>query len=141
LSLKEAAAMQAAVERRENAGKKSERKAAKAKIQQLEATLSGHTLRVARELEEKTGLEARVTILGHLQRGGTPSAGDRLLATRLGAACAQLIEQNVSGVMVAARGDQAKPVALEKVAGNKKLVPTDHPWVQSARLVGTSLGD
>jgi 6-phosphofructokinase 1 len=82
-----------------------------------------------------------VTILGHVQRGGTPTAVDRLLATRLGTACAQLINDGVHGVMVAARGESAEPIPLEKVAGRRKLVPPDHPWVISARRVGTNLGD
>jgi 6-phosphofructokinase len=76
-----------------------------------------------------------------LQRGGTPSAADRLLATRLGTACADLIQSGVSGVMVAARGDGTEAMPLEDVAGSKKLVPLDHPWIESARRVGTNLGD
>ena len=88
-----------------------------------------------------TGLESRVTILGYVQRGGSPSAVDRLLATRLGTACADLISEGVHGVMVASRGDKTEPVPLEKVAGKRKTVPLDHPWITSARLVGTSLGD
>ena len=96
---------------------------------------------IQQQLEELTGLESRVTILGHLQRGGTPSAADRLLATRLGTACASLIHDGVSGVMVAARGETAIPVPLSEVAGKKKLVPDNHPWVESARLVGVSFGD
>ena len=63
-------------------------------------------MRLARQLEELTHLESRVTILGYLQRGGIPSPVDRLLATRLGGACADLIHDNVFGVMVAARGDR-----------------------------------
>ncbi len=98
-------------------------------------------MRLAKELEEETGLESRVTILGYVQRGGAPSAVDRLLATRLGTACADLINEGVTGVMVAARGDGTEPVPLEKVAGKRKTVPLDHPWITSARLVGTSLGD
>jgi 6-phosphofructokinase 1 len=82
-----------------------------------------------------------VTILGHLQRGGTPSAADRLLATRLGTACADLIHQNVFGVMVAARGDGAVAVPLADVVGRVKLVPPDHPWVKTARDIGVCLGD
>ena len=79
--------------------------------------------------------------LGYLQRGGTPSAADRLLATRLGSACANFIHQDVYGVMIAARGDQAEPIPLEEVAGKRRLVPLDHPWIEAARHVGTSLGD
>ncbi|HZT22482.1 MAG TPA: ATP-dependent 6-phosphofructokinase [Verrucomicrobiae bacterium] len=107
----------------------------------LEARHQGNTLRLARQLEELTRLESRVTILGYVQRGGTPSAADRLLATRLGSACADLIHEGVFGVMVAARGDGTEPVPLEKVAGKRKTVPPDHPWVLTARRVGTCLGD
>jgi 6-phosphofructokinase len=92
-------------------------------------------------VEELTHLESRVTILGYVQRGGTPSPADRLLATRLGSACADLINEGVFGVMVAARGDGTEPVPLEKVAGKRKTVPPDHSWIETARHVGTSLGD
>ena len=88
-----------------------------------------------------TGLESRVTILGHVQRGGTPSAADRLLATHLGAACARFIDEGLYGVMVAARGQGVEPVPLEDVVGKRKVVPLDHPWIESARRVGTNLGD
>jgi ATP-dependent phosphofructokinase / diphosphate-dependent phosphofructokinase len=97
--------------------------------------------RLALQLEQLTGLESRVTILGHVQRGGTPSAADRLIATRLGTECAALIEQGTYGVMVASRGDRAVPVPLEKVVGRRKTVPPDHPWIESARSVGTAFGD
>jgi 6-phosphofructokinase 1 len=117
------------------------RKRAKQKLREHEANRGDHTLKLAHQLEKLTGLESRPSILGHLQRGGTPSAADRLLATRLGTACATLINEGVSGVMVAARGETAIPVPLEEVAGKKKLVPDDHPWVESARLVGVSFGD
>ena len=120
---------------------KKARKIAKQELRELEANRSDHTLQLARQLEQLTGLESRPSILGHLQRGGTPSAADRLLATRLGTACASLINEGVSGVMVAARGENAVPVPLEDVAGKKKLVPADHPWIESARLVGVSFGD
>lgn len=106
-----------------------------------ELQYADHTLRLAKKLEQLTGLEARITILGHLQRGGIPSAADRLLATRLGTACADLINQGHYGVMVAAKGDGTRAVKLEEVAGKVKTVPPDHPWVDSARRVGTNLGD
>jgi 6-phosphofructokinase len=86
-------------------------------------------------------LESRVTILGYVQRGGTPSAYDRLLATRLGTAAADLIDQGLYGKMVAARGEGIEPVELEKIVGKRNIVPVDHPWVLSARKVGTNLGD
>jgi len=99
-----------------------------------------HTMDLTRALEQKTGLESRLTILGHLQRGGTPSATDRVLATRLGAACADALSRRQYGVMIAARGDSTEPVDLTAVAGKKKQVPPDHPLVKTAREVGTSLG-
>ena len=99
-----------------------------------------HTVQLTQQLEHLTGIESRLTILGHLQRGGTPSAADRLLATRLGTACAEMLNEGLHGVMVAASGDGVKPVPLKKVAGRTKLVPLDHPWIQSARRVGTCLG-
>jgi 6-phosphofructokinase 1 len=109
--------------------------------QDMDVYTTSKTLKLARQLEGLTGLESRVTILGHLQRGGAPSAADRLLATRLGTGCAGYIEEGRYGVMVAARGDGIEPVPLIEVAGNRKIVPLDHPWIESARRVGTCLGD
>jgi 6-phosphofructokinase 1 len=120
---------------------KKERKQLKTELAALESSHANHTVTLSRKLEEMTGLESRVTILGYLQRGGTPSAADRLLATRLGTACVDLISEGRFGVMVAARDERAVPVPLVDVAGYKKLVPQDHPWVISAKRVGTSFGD
>jgi ATP-dependent phosphofructokinase / diphosphate-dependent phosphofructokinase len=114
---------------------------ARTRVANIQAKLTNSTLQLSQRLEQLTGLESRVTILGHLQRGGTPSAGDRLLATRLGTACADLLNQGVFGVMVAARGDGAEPVPLEQVVGRRKIVPMDHPWIRAARNVGVCLGD
>jgi 6-phosphofructokinase 1 len=75
------------------------------------------------------------------QRGGTPSAGDRLLATRLGTACAALVKQGIFGVMVAARGDSTEPVPLAEVVGKRKTVPLDHTWVQTVRAMGVCPGE
>lgn len=69
-----------------------------------------------------------------VQRGGTPSPGDRLVATRLGTACADYIDQGIHGVMVAARGDHAEPVPLRDIAGI-------HPLLITARHLGIALGD
>ncbi len=140
--LREAEEELAALKKRKDSDKADEdRKRAKARVAEVKDSLAGNTMHLSERLEEMTGLESRVTILGHLQRGGTPSAADRLLATRLGTACASLIEEGVSGVMVASRGAGAEPVPLEKVVGRKKLVPPDHVWVQAARDIGVCLGD
>ena len=141
LSQEHAKAIAKARDREETGEKKKERKAAKKERKALEAEHKGNTLRVAQQLEELTGLESRMTILGHLQRGGTPSAGDRLLATRLGAAAADFIQEGVYGVMVASRGEGAEAVPLEDVVGKRKLVPIDHAWVRTARDIGVCLGD
>ena len=144
MSLEEAAEVRAARQKLQEAVDREDKKArkrAKEAIREMEAGRGDHTLKLAHQLEERTGLESRPTILGHLQRGGTPSAADRLLATRLGTACADLINAEVSGVMVAARGEGTEAMPLDEVAGRDKLVPLDHPWVVSARKVGTSLGD
>jgi ATP-dependent phosphofructokinase / diphosphate-dependent phosphofructokinase len=141
MSREDSEAYLSAIRKREKARTKVEKHAARLELDAMEAKHTGNTLRLAKQLEELTHLESRVTILGYVQRGGTPSAADRLLATRLGTACVDLIQQGVHGVMVAARGEGAEPVLLEKVAGKRKTVPMDHPWVESARRVGTCLGD
>ena len=97
--------------------------------------------RLARQLQALTGTEARVTTLGHVQRGGGPSALDRLLCTRLAAHAAQLLAQGTYNVMVAVRGDGCEAVSLKKVVSRKNAVPLDHSWISTARLVGTCLGD
>jgi 6-phosphofructokinase 1 len=141
MSKEDAAAFAKAEEQKKNATSKTQRQRAKTELAVLSSRHSGNTLWLAKQLEELTHLEARVTILGYVQRGGTPSAGDRLLATRLGTMCVDLIQEQVFGVMVAARGDGVKPVPIAEVAGKLKTVPADHPWIDSARRVGTCLGD
>ena len=122
-------------------GKVSNRNGKKGGGHATELVYAERTLRLAKQLQELTGLDARVTILGHVQRGGTPSVADRILATRLGTASADLIRDGRFGVMVAARGDRTKAVELEDVAGKIKTVPPDHPLIASARRVGTNFGD
>ncbi|MEA3338322.1 MAG: ATP-dependent 6-phosphofructokinase [Chloroflexota bacterium] len=136
-----AAVIEEARQRVKQAEEKDEKLKAKANLVKTEAQYTDSTMQLAKRLEELTGLESRLTILGHLQRGGTPSAADRLLATVLGTACAGYIENSVYGIMVAARGDGSAPVPLEEVAGKRKLVPPDHPWINAARAVRTCLGD
>ncbi len=116
-------------------------RAAKAHLTHVEDTQREHTFRLARDLEAATGLETRVSILGYVQRGGTPCAADRLLATRLGATAADMVARGEYGFMVAARGEGTAAVPLAEVAGKVKLVPPDHDWVVAARKVGTGLGD
>jgi 6-phosphofructokinase 1 len=141
MSRDDARVFDAAEKKLERAKTLHDKKEAKIELATLEVRHQGNTLRLAKQLEELTHLESRLTILGYVQRGGTPSAADRILATRLGGACGDLIHEEIYGVMVAARGDDTEPVPLEKVAGKRKCDPPDHSWVQTARHVGTCMGD
>ncbi|MBN1974633.1 MAG: 6-phosphofructokinase [Sedimentisphaerales bacterium] len=96
---------------------------------------------IAKQLQKLTGIEARVTSLGHIQRGGVPSAFDRTLCTLLGTKAAELLASGIYNVMVSYKADSCIPVPLEKIAGIHKTVPLDHPLIISARLVGTCLGN
>ena len=133
--------------RKKEEGKKEEKKGPDAKKVEQRGGETFHVVeepkasRLARGIQALTGFEVRMTSLGHVQRGGTPSPSDRLLCTRLGTRAAELLAEGVVNVMVGVRGDECVPVPLEKVAGNVKTVPPDHPWIRTARLVGTCLGD
>ena len=126
--------------KREARDDKRQKKAAEA-LAAFQANHATNTLRLSRELEKLTGLESRVTILGHLQRGGTPSAADRILATRLGTACAEAISEQRFGCMVAVKGESTRLVPLAEVVGKRKRVPLDHPWVRAALETGACLGN
>lgn len=134
-------AAEAALEEAKTKKDKEAKKAAKLHLAALEKERAESTHNVTQQLEERTGLESRVTILGHVQRGGVPSAADRLLATRLGTACASYIHQGIFGVMVAVKGEGTTAVPLAEVVGKRKAVPLDHPWVETARNIGVCLGD
>jgi 6-phosphofructokinase 1 len=137
----EAALVAAKKARKSGEGSDKEIKAARTLVEEIRGHLGSATLALSQELESRTMLESRVTILGHLQRGGTPSAADRLLATRLGAAAAEVIEAGTFGVMIASRGEEAVPVPLKDIVGKRKTVPPDHAWIRAARDIGVSLGD
>jgi 6-phosphofructokinase 1 len=101
MPIKIADQLRKAEEKLSKAESKKERKTEEEKINTLEMERTENTIKLTRKLEELTGLESRVTILGYLQRGGAPSAADRLLATRLGTACARLLSEEQYGDMVA----------------------------------------
>jgi 6-phosphofructokinase 1 len=94
----------------------------------------------AREIQRVTGLETRETVLGYIQRGGTPSPMDRVLASRFGAAAANLIAQGKYGKMVAHRNGSISSIDLSEVAGKVKLVEADDPMVLQAKEMGTCFG-
>lgn len=97
--------------------------------------------RVAREIQKATSLESRVTVLGYLQRGGTPVAYDRILATQFGTTAANMLARGDYGKMASLRDGKFTGVPLEKVASRIKTVPLDDEMFKAARDVGTCLGD
>lgn len=96
---------------------------------------------IAKQIMERTGLETRETILGYIQRGGSPSPMDRVISTRLGAYAAELASQEKFGTMAALVNWKTVPVPLKEVAGRIKTVGRDDPLVHETRLLGTSFGD
>jgi 6-phosphofructokinase 1 len=130
-----------AIEKKLDTTEGDERIKLKAQLSALDKQYRGSTMQMAGELQKITGLETRVTILGHLQRGGTPSAYDRMLATRVGTAAIDYINEEQFGIMVAVDGEGTKPVPMKDVAGRINYVPTDHSWVTTARNLATSFGD
>ena len=118
--------------------------------------LGGAGQRVAKQLEELTGLEARCTVLGYMQRGGTPTAFDRVLSTKYGAKAMELALEGKFNVLTVIKNGRLDSVPLEDVVGeNKKIgavsgntkesnirkVTMDHDLVKTARDIGICLGD
>jgi len=101
---------------------------------------SNSTSRLSKLIEDNTGLETRETILGYVQRGGSPSAFDRNLATRLGGHATELIAKGQFGQMVALIEDRITSVPLEKVAGKLKSVTPDHDLITQGKRMGISFG-
>jgi len=98
----------------------------------------GHV--VAADIERTHGIECRVTVLGHVQRGGTPTTRDRMLGTRFGVAAVDLVETGTFHHMVALRGERITSVPLEEVVGRSKLVDPDGQEVRALESVGVSFG-
>lgn len=96
---------------------------------------------VANQLEELVGLEARATILGHVQRGGSPTANDRILSTRYGAYAVELVMQGKFGNMVILDGNELSYDSLENVIGCNKAVEETSYWIKAARSISMCLGD
>jgi len=92
------------------------------------------------QLAPKVGCDVRSISLGHLQRDGSPTAFDRVLATRFGYAAAQLVKAGDTGRMVTLKGTDCSSVPIADVAGRNRLVPPDHALVQAARGLGVFVG-
>ncbi|MCX8089372.1 MAG: ATP-dependent 6-phosphofructokinase [Verrucomicrobiae bacterium] len=108
---------------------------------QREARLGGIGAVVASEIEKRTGKETRVVVLGHLQRGGSPTNMDRVLCTLFGAKAVDLIAQGRFGEMVTHTGTSVESVPLSEAVSRLRTVPPDGAFVQAARALGISLGD
>jgi len=109
-------------------------------LERISSSYSGETMLLARRLREETGLETRITILGSLVRGGTPTAADRLLATQLAEWSALMVVNGQFGRMARRLNDEMGSVPLEEVVDRHKIIPPDHAWIRGAYQVGTCLG-
>jgi 6-phosphofructokinase 1 len=96
---------------------------------------------ISQRISQETGLETRTTILGHLQRGGSPTAFDRVLATRYGTKAVELAVKGDFGRMVSLRGLHVTSVLIKDAISKQRLVPVDGEIVSTARHIGTSFGD
>jgi 6-phosphofructokinase 1 len=103
--------------------------------------LGGIGFVLAKQIENETGIETRTVVMGHLQRGGSPTPFDRVLATSLGTKAMELMRNGEFGYMSGVKGNKLIKFPLDKVAAGPKTVPPAYPLIQSARSVGTCFGD
>ena len=103
--------------------------------------LGGAGERLVREVEQRTGIESRCTVLGYLQRGGSPSSYDRILSTRYGVAAAEACLRGEFNVMVSLENDQIVTVYIQKAASSPRLVPLDSEIIRTGRQIGICFGD
>ncbi|MGN0746644.1 MAG: 6-phosphofructokinase, partial [Aristaeellaceae bacterium] len=129
------AVAEGAMDKEEAKMKKKEREAKRA------AEHFSSSAYVAQQLRDLVGVEARSVVPGHIQRGGTPSAYDRVLSTQFGVHAAELIRDGVFGVTVALKGNEISHNLLKDIAGVPKLVPQDHQMITIAKNIGISFGD
>ena len=127
----------------EGAMSKEEAKMKKKERAEYRATLPYDCIskRIAAELQELAGVEARAVVPGHIQRGGSPSAYDRVLSTQFGVHAAELIRDEIYGVTVALNGNEIVHNKLSDIAGIPKPVPKDDHVLVTARNMGINLGD
>ena len=130
------AVAEGAMDKKEAKLKRKEREAAR-----KDAGFHGIAYRIAEQLQELAGVEARAVVPGHIQRGGTPCAYDRVLSTQFGVHAADLIKKDKYGYTVALVGNEITHNKLSDIAGVPKLVPEDHQMVDLAKNIGISFGD
>ncbi len=102
--------------------------------------LGGISQKLLADISRETKLECRATILGHVQRGGTPTAFDRTLATRFGYEAVCLLTSGRAGRMVALRSGKISSVTLASVSGRQRTIPADNGLMEAAKAVGTNFG-
>lgn len=127
----------------EGAMTEAEAKMSKKDLKKLREMTPNYTAsyQLASEIAKRTGLETRVTIPGHQQRGGSPSPYDRLLATKLGTFAAEMIAEKNYGITVSIVNNKTKATPLSEVAGKLKLVEHDEELISTARKVGVGFGN
>ncbi len=103
--------------------------------------LGGIGAMLAGELEDRTGQETRVTVLGHVQRGGTPTAADRVLATEFGFHAADLLASGARNRLIVRQDGRITDIDIADAADKQRLIPSDHSMLRAARAVGTCMGD
>ncbi len=103
--------------------------------------LGGIGFVLGEQIEKLTGMEVRTVVMGHLQRGGTPSSFDRILATQLGTKVVDMVHKKEFGCMAAIQRNELLSVSLKEVALGPRLVPLDHPLIHCARSLGTCFGE
>lgn len=103
--------------------------------------LGGVGFAIGKQLEEITGIDTRTVVLGHLQRGGSPTPFDRILATQLGIKAVDMVIKRQFGKMAAVKGNSFVSISLDIAAKGPKLIPKDYILIKSARSVGTCFGD
>jgi len=106
-----------------------------------EVQLGGIAQQVAAELTERTGQESRSVVLGHLQRGGSPTTYDRLISLRFGAAAIRCVQEKDFNKLVVLQDNKLTSIPINEVANKMKSVPLDSDTVQTARDIGICLGD
>ncbi len=124
-----------AMSREEAAMKKKARQLARRERGETTVTQS-----LARLIAERVGVEARVTVPGYMQRGGNPSAYDRVLSTEMGSFAGKLAKEGRYGVTVAVQKNEITYNSLADIAGRQKSVPVDHPLIKTALSLGVSFG-
>ena len=103
--------------------------------------LGGIGQKLSNDIETATGIETRTITLGHVQRGGTPVAADRVLATEFGGKALELLVAGERSRLVVMKGRTVTHIPLEETEGKQRLIPLDHPLIRFARDVGTCFGD